>query len=473
MAIQADANRKRLSRVRQSVVGTHPLIIVSGPAVIHSMAAADNSINRTGGSYITDGFVAGQRITVIGFATAANNKTFTIISVVALKMVLEGHTVVTEAAGPSVTITANKLERYRYVSESLHQETGTVTSAEIRDDRNIADIIRTSVNAPGEVAIEVSAGAFDEEFKAALQSAGWSLYILKPAAITISAASGDNSFNDSATGFVTAGFVVNQWIEVRGFTNPANNGYFKIVSVTAAKIVVKGGTLVTEGAGPSVTVEQMEYITTGTVQRYYSLEGQLTDIAGEFQRWLDEVIGTLNLTIPTDGILTGSIGYSGKTETSAAVTLGDGADIPARTEPIMNSIDDVFAVREKDAPYDITGLTFNLTNNLRSRPQVATLGAISQGSGSIGITGTHTAYYATKVVMDRYLGFTETEIAVVLEDPNGNGYILDVPALKYTSGQRVAGGINTDIIADMAWTAKMHATENIMARLVRIGDKAA
>lgn len=68
--------------------------------------------------------------------------------------------------------------------------------------------------------------------------------------MTISAANADNSFNDSGSGF--SSFVVGMWIKVSGFVNNANNKYFKIVSVTASKIVVSGGTLTTENAGPNI-----------------------------------------------------------------------------------------------------------------------------------------------------------------------------------------------------------------------------
>lgn len=65
---------------------------------------------------------------------------------------------------------------------------------------------------------------------------------------TISAADADNSFNDSASlmpSLLQAGDIV----EGYGFTNAANNARFTVVSRTDAKVVVSGGTLVTEAAG--------------------------------------------------------------------------------------------------------------------------------------------------------------------------------------------------------------------------------
>jgi hypothetical protein len=54
---------------------------------------------------------------------------------------------------------------------------------------------------------------------------------------TISAQASDNSFNDSANGFVAAGFAVGDRVNVAGFTgNVANNIFVgTITALTAAK----------------------------------------------------------------------------------------------------------------------------------------------------------------------------------------------------------------------------------------------
>ncbi len=78
-------------------------------------------------------------------------------------------------------------------------------------------------------------------------------------AATISAAAADNSFNDSATGFVTAGFEVGNRVKVDGFTgNVTNNIFVGIVTeLTAGKMTI-GGTdgdvIVDDAAGETVTI---------------------------------------------------------------------------------------------------------------------------------------------------------------------------------------------------------------------------
>lgn len=70
---------------------------------------------------------------------------------------------------------------------------------------------------------------------------------------TFSAAAGDNSFNDSGAGFPV--LVAGDKLVSSGFGTGANNGTFYVVSRTASKIVVTGGTLSTEAAGATVTFQ--------------------------------------------------------------------------------------------------------------------------------------------------------------------------------------------------------------------------
>lgn len=76
---------------------------------------------------------------------------------------------------------------------------------------------------------------------------------------TISALASDNSFNDSANGFVAAGFAVGNYVHVEGFTGNVANNIFsaKITVLTAGKMTI-GGTdgdvIVDDAAGESVTI---------------------------------------------------------------------------------------------------------------------------------------------------------------------------------------------------------------------------
>lgn len=78
-----------------------PGVTFTGTTV--SAVGASSKIVRGAGSWITDGFRVGKVVGVSGFATAANNGHFTILSLTATEMVVDA-TLTTEAAGASVTV---------------------------------------------------------------------------------------------------------------------------------------------------------------------------------------------------------------------------------------------------------------------------------------------------------------------------------------------------------------------------------
>jgi hypothetical protein len=80
---------------------------------------------------------------------------------------------------------------------------------------------------------------------------------------TISAAAADNSFNDSANGFVAAGFAVGDAVRIQGFTGDTANNIFSAVvtAVTIGKLTIggtDGNVIVDDAAGESVTITKWE-----------------------------------------------------------------------------------------------------------------------------------------------------------------------------------------------------------------------
>lgn len=362
--------------------------------------------------------------------------------------------------------TGSNLKKLRFTGESLRQDAQYITSNEIRADRQTADVKRTGLSASGGINLELSYGAYDDLLEAALLSADWAAAVTVTAS-TISAAASDNSFNDSGSGF--GSLVAGEWIKVSGFTGAgvtANNKIFKIVSKTSSKIVVSGGTLVDDAAGESVTIKQGAYIKNGTELRSFNIEKQFTDLSNVFAKLVGMCVDGFTLDVKTGAIITGGFTFVGKSESSAASSSGSGYDNAATAE-VLNAVDDITAILEAQAAYDTTAFSLALKNNLRQRLQIGTLGAVSIGKGKVDITGTLHAYFSSSTTFDKWLNATPSSLAVVLDDAAGNYYVIDLPKVKYTSGQRVGGGSNQDIIAELNFTAYRESTENVMIRIVR------
>lgn len=68
------------------------------------------------------------------------------------------------------TTPAAALKEFRFTSESLKQSTQSTMSEEIRSDRQVTDVVRTGIQAEGDVGFEVSFGALDDFIAGALMS---------------------------------------------------------------------------------------------------------------------------------------------------------------------------------------------------------------------------------------------------------------------------------------------------------------
>lgn len=368
------------------------------------------------------------------------------------------------------TPTTPSLVALRKTSESLQKAVQTTTSQEIRSDRQVSDIIRTGINAEGEIGIELSYGEYDPLIEAGLfADSTWSSPVSVCTIDTnVSAAASDNSFNHTSAWSSNPGQY--EWIKVSGFTTAGNNGFFKVLSVTGTKIVVEGGTLVDEAAGDEVTIVQGGSITNGTTFKHFTVEKDLVlsdNTTHRFQVFTGMTVDRLSVSVPTDGVVTGSIGFIGKDMTPGTSTVDAGSGYTAsQTNDILNSIDNVTVI-ENGALASATNVSFELANNLRARLQIGTLGAVSMGAGTMDLTGQFQQYFASTAVLDAFANFSDRSLAYVFEDSSGQGYVFDFPSVKYTTGATNAGGINQDLYADMQWTARLDATESITMRVVR------
>lgn len=357
----------------------------------------------------------------------------------------------------------------RLTGESLRQESETVRSQEIRSDRQTPGLKRVGLSASGDINGELSYSTFDDFLRQVLQSSAWAgAATVINASVNVSAQASDNSLNLSAGSWTTTP-AAGEWIRVSGFTGTGTtaNGYFRVVSATSTKIVVSGVTLVDDAAGEAVTIKRGDKITNGTTFKSNSIEKRFTSVSNTFELLKGMAPNTMNLSVASGSIVSIAFGFLGKNAVSGTSSVA-GGNTAATSTDVMNAVDDVVAILENMVTMGSTEFTLSLNNNLGERLQIATLGAVSLRSGSIDLTGTIKAYLSSNALLDKFLNATASAFAIVFKDAAGNAIIFDVPRVKYSSGQRVAGGINQDVIADLAWTAERDPTLGYMIGIHRI-----
>ena len=350
----------------------------------------------------------------------------------------------------------------RFTSESLKQTTDNASSDEIRDDRQRSDIIRTDIRAEGDINMELSYGDFDPFFSAALQDA-------VGAAPAVAWNTGTTIISSAACSF--AGSVITldspTWTNnpepgdvVQVSLTSKNDGAFTVVSATTGTITVNE-TLETESSVTS-TITNGDYVVNGTVVSYFELQKEFLDIAS-FAYYKNMVVDSFNLTIEPGSIITGGFSFMG-TSASSVDTLTV-TPTGAGTNPVLNAIDNVGTIAAGSTLGALSGVTqiaLTVSNNMRSRSEIGRLGSAQPGSGTIDVTGTLQMYMAGDTEIDNYLDWDTTALRFAVHNGATNagmGYSFWLPKVKFTDGQRVAGGINTDVIAELSFTAYADADD--------------
>ena len=214
-----------------------------------------------------------------------------------------------------------------------------------------------------------------------------------------------------------------------------------------------------------ITIAQGGSIVNGTSLSTFNIERTYVDLTTELSLFLGMAINSLSLNIPVEGEITGGLEFLGSSESSETASGGAGYDAATTTEH-MTALD-VQNLLENQTAMSIRSFTLNLNNNLRQRAIVGSSGVLSIGTGRCIVSGTLEAYYASKTIYDKYLNGTATALALLLQDPKGNGYIIDLPAVKYTAGERPAPGADDDVMMTLSWAAYAHATEDVTMRIAR------
>jgi len=367
------------------------------------------------------------------------------------------------------------LEEVRFSDESFGHQQDTTNSNEIRADRQVPDIIRTSISAQGGYNGEISYGvtAFELFLKGLLGAA--SDFGTPPTEITqqFNATASSNEFDDNSTGVDLSGLSVGDWIRTTGFSNDANNGYFQITAIdtvsTPQTITVAGATLVDETGSGDETVQGSAVMRNGTTKHSFALEKQYQDLAMA-ARVLGYRVGGMTLTLNPQEIATYGWTGQGKQITDTAGTdltnTGNTLDFStlatlnsAAANNVMNTVDGIgeLIINRDDPLTNVTvqSMSANPQNDLRKQNALTSgLGPAGVGIGRFNVSGSVSAYFEDKSLLEEYLLFRTTDVAVVTKDGVGNAYLWDFPAIKLGGdGLPKAGGNNQDAIVELDMSA--------------------
>lgn len=329
----------------------------------------------------------------------------------------------------------------RHTGTTLGLSKETITSEELRSDRQVVDVRHGNKQVGGDVPVELSYGNFDDFLEAVLLGT-WARKATKTAT-TISAANTDDSFNDSGNGFVTAGFQAGDRITVSGFTgNVANNASYLIVAVTAGKITTTkvdgtaASNIVDDAAGESVTIVTDTYaLKAGTTRRSFSVLRDFSDItSGRYLKFTGVELNKLDLSIAVNAMVKATFGVMGKGQTVADTAPSGATYVAANTNSPFDTFSGV--ISEAGTPIAVvTELTLTLENGLEARFVIGSDETLRPSIGRSNLSGQVTAYFEDAALLQKFIDEEESDLTFSLTDLSGNTYTFVLPRIKYNGGQ--------------------------------------
>ncbi len=351
----------------------------------------------------------------------------------------------------------------RLTGESFSEQKTRTRPEEIKADGFVAHALTTQVQATGSLNFALSFGTYDDLLGGLINSTFSADLAIVSVTVDISAESTlpnlTGSGFSSTEGTKWDNVVPGQWIRVSGWiTNASNNGIFRVTAVDLTNDEVQvsqtagdgGAGIIAETSVASEVNVQGSFVRNGVLFRSFLFEKELA--AALFLNYPGSYISDGNLTAQVGGFLEGSFNFLCESENSAVATLSN-PTTPTQA-PSGRVIDTVtgFSNLEINDVLEtavVQGISWNITkNNARAQYGLGSADAQGMARGTIDVSGTMSVYFTDFVLYALYKAETDQLVSFRALDDLGEGYIFTIPAATLMNPQIVAGGPDTDVVAE-------------------------
>lgn len=370
------------------------------------------------------------------------------------------------------TVPAVAFQIIRILSEGFTEERSRTRPAEIKADGQASHALTTQVEASGSLGFGVSYGTHDDLLRGLLNSPAWT------AAVSVVDVTNDISAVDDTPGVETSGnpgftsttsskfdsLNVGDWIKTTGFTNASNNGFFRVVSVTtgaSAAIQVTGpGSFAIVDETPASGTQELRndgVLQNGTDVCTFTVQKELSSSLFFYYTGAYATGGTL--TAALGGFFEGSIDYIANSEQTATSSQSTGAETAAPTGRVIDVVTGIQQAGLTDITFEDTSpngydtilqsLDLTITKDAaRTQFGIGSASARGIGRGTLTVEGTLSVYFRNFDLYNLYTAESDNVLSFVAVDDQNDGYVITMPAVTLMNPSIVAGGPDTDLIAE-------------------------
>jgi len=361
---------------------------------------------------------------------------------------------------PGTTVATNALVALPFTGASdLGFTPETATSAIIRDDRQVSDLVLVNGTTGGGFDTELIAGdALDALLEGVMFSADWTAEVVSAASgeLTTSDGAGTTSLVSDASDF--SGISVGDLLEIT----------IDGVTTLAATIAASASTIVVVGAlGSGVTstgswgVTALPQVKNGTTQRSYTMERTFDTGGTPFYEYLRGMVpGTFSVSASASSIVESSFGFIGQSQSFESLFpltgfSGDDARPAAPTFSVYNAASNVATLAiggEVQTDNFVMEASIEVENNLRERNALGTLGATSIGAGEFSVTGSLNTYFSDSSLAQAVIDNDETSLTLGFKSGDEE-IVFYMPRVKFSEGLADVSGANADVMLNLSFQA--------------------
>jgi hypothetical protein len=339
-----------------------------------------------------------------------------------------------------------QFRKSRFIKDTLNFGKETVVSAELRDDRQIPDILLVGYSTLGGYEFELST----QEFDLLLQNA---LYctptVLSLTSVTITCTAAARTIVAGPGEFSSV--LVGQRLMLTGTTAGQLDGTVVLVqSITTDK---SGLTVdaIPDYTGPGAF--NSKTYRNGVVRNSMAFEKNLTPTS--FQLYQGCLNNTFKLTLEARKIATGNCDFIGQGAKPSTTSASAGGYTAQTTNPVLNCSNNIGKIVQGGAPVNtgVKMMTIELNNNLRPLPAIGQATLYGVGLGRCEVKGSMQMYFVDNSILNMFVSHTKSSFGCVLTDGAGGAMSVDMPSLHYDTGKTDVAGINTDVMMDTTYSA--------------------
>ena len=204
----------------------------------------------------------------------------------------------------------------------------------------------------------------------------------------------------------------------------------------------------------------------GSTRKSFAIEQGFKDLT-QFRVFNGMVVNTLNVAINTEGLVTTSFGFMGKSTTAFSGTSIDATPTSVSSKDKFFHENGTFKEGGSTVGY-LSSIDFTLTNNYTATYALGSTSVRDLTAGQVAITGTVTALFENVTFYNKFINNTESELEFTLTAGSpAETLTFNLPRVKYTAADLPIPGNSQPINVTMQFSAIYDSTDATSLTITR------